>query len=79
VSYYTTIKGLNSGHAYDFDSIMHYSAFAGAYWQRDSNGNSFRNPVLTYKGTMTPVSSQGGGNLQLSDSDIEQINWRYIS
>ena len=54
-----------TGHAYDFDSIMHYSAWA----------TSTGEPVITYKGTMDPVVTSSSS--RFSPTDIAEINIRY--
>ena len=58
-----------TGHAYDFDSIMHYSAYASA--------KSWGNPVITYAGTMDPVETTYHIRGTFSETDIAEINLRY--
>jgi len=57
----------NTGHAYDFGSIMHYDPFACA--------KSRNNPVITYPGTNDPVKLTKTSTF--SDLDIAQINKMY--
>ena len=59
-----------TGLAYDFDSIMHYSAYATASCWPDC-------PVITYKGTNTPVVTTYHSRGTFSATDIAEINMRY--
>ena len=59
-----------TGLAYDFDSIMHYSAYATASCWPDC-------PVITYKGTNTPVVTTYHSRGTFSETDIAEINMRY--
>ena len=53
-----------TGLAYDFDSIMHYSAYATASCWPDC-------PVITYKDTDTPVETNDLGTF--SAIDIQEV------
>jgi len=57
----------NSGHEYDFNSIMHYNGYACA-WDMFS-------PVITYKDTNITVEPENEESF--SPGDIAQINWMY--